>query len=442
MLPEEKEIFFALERLRAAVHYRKPSAIADPAYGRAVWDLPVAVIFVHGFGCNNKGAAAAEAAAAHWMKWTKDHVGLDVAPKDVYGFCNPDNMQIFKSVVRSAAFRRPPASDFSARVEMLASMKLASHRVLMLGDSYGGGIVNGVAEALAGHEYARNLGVRTFGATYIPATLPWAVWDWVNFMFVDDMAIELNRLVQPDPAGTWKTSYEPRRRVLWLQTGYPRQRRADMMDGRMTVHRQYGAIYKAMIARPDLRGVYIAGSREAAALAAGVSRIGVRDPDAFKQVDGFGMPKADPAGQTVEHSEVAPPPAPGGVSHCPVCLDAVDGPVMQLTCGGHASAVGTTIEACTKRDLESGLKGVGDTVVRLLCGHELHAECLLQLSQVAATNKCPVCSAAIAVGSPVVALRDGSFILQELQAGLHRKRVQYRRALGALHGEGPRFPRR
>jgi hypothetical protein len=259
-----------------------------PANNTEPKDLPVFIIFIHGFGCNDKGdkTGAATAAVNRWLKWTKDNA----EPDSAVGFCNTNNMKIFKAVIMSTLFHRPKMTAFADRVSWLASMRLPSHRVVLMGDSYGGGIANSVALNLAKHEHAANLAVRTFGATYIPFKPPREIKDWINFMYMDDLSVALNRLKQPAPKSFEPTTFEGDRNVMWIKTGYTGYNPKDLFGDRMKIHRQYGNVYKGMLKNRDLRKPFDSGAMRE--LGKAIRAIGVRDKDVFKENVGFGRPEA------------------------------------------------------------------------------------------------------------------------------------------------------
>jgi pimeloyl-ACP methyl ester carboxylesterase len=199
------------------------------------------VIFIQGMYC----------AGMDWDAWTRKHVG-DAA--ESVGLCNPDNHKAMRAVVRRLLFHAPTKNRFVRKIIELVSAKLETHRVIIMGYSYGGAVASSVAESLSDHVDAKHLSIRTFGSSHIFIRHPDTIPDWINVMFKDDVCAYLNGLDPSQPKDLpHGFEYAPQRRVLWLKPGHQNAQKYDFKGMRQTIHLEYYGIIKRMLTDSELR---------------------------------------------------------------------------------------------------------------------------------------------------------------------------------------------
>jgi hypothetical protein len=136
--------------------------------------------------------------------------------------CDMSNVRSFRDSYAAffAGIELPEDSRYVRQVLAVVREAIRTHDVLLTGESYGGGIVNRVAEILDGYANAKtSLRVRTFGAAYIP---PVALdIDAAHFVIKNDcIATSISRLSPPSPGGGYVSPGTEGRQIMWLDSVY------------------------------------------------------------------------------------------------------------------------------------------------------------------------------------------------------------------------------
>lgn len=174
---------------------------------------PTKVIWVQFNGC-----ATRDYDKERYAKFMRRYVPAS-AVVDV--LCDMSNVRSFKDSYAAffTGIQLPGDSRYVRRVLAVVREAIKTHDVLLTGESYGGGIVNRVAEILDGYANAKtSLRVRTFGAAYIPP-VPLDI-DAANFVIRNDcIATNISRLSAPPEGGAY-CSQGTDRQIMWLDSVY------------------------------------------------------------------------------------------------------------------------------------------------------------------------------------------------------------------------------
>lgn len=180
-------------------------------------------------------------------QWVASVSGLDL--DHVMYYCNPNDVNTVKDIgnikFREGKFRQKSGwlAKVYAKVEaFLRDNAFAS--MLMVGHSYGGGVVSAVAEQLP-PELVDRVEVATFGSIYIPKQ-PKA--KMVHYMFLGDVAMKTNGLKEPSTVSNIKDTLN---NVLWIDNGSSKGSRKSLFGSEQEwkTHNAYGALIQNVLAR-------------------------------------------------------------------------------------------------------------------------------------------------------------------------------------------------